>query len=106
MSLEVTSLNVEKEVLNKKGLTVLDFWAEWCGPCRMLGPIIDELSKDEVNNDVVIGKINVDENPELSGKYGIRSIPTIIFLKDGVVVDKLIGGIAKNVLQDKINSLK
>ena len=105
MALEVTDGNIEK-VLGQNELTVLDFWAPWCGPCRMLGPIIDELSTEEVNKAVTIGKINVDENNLTASKYGVRSIPTVIFLKGGEVVDKLIGSHPKAVVQAKIDSLK
>ncbi len=105
MALEVTDVNIE-DVLAKNELTVLDFWAEWCGPCRMLGPIIDSLSVDKVNESVTIGKVNVDENNTSAGKYGVRSIPTVIFLKGGVVVDKMVGLNTKEALQEKIDSLK
>jgi thioredoxin 1 len=108
MSLEVTNANIQEILENKesKELIVLDFWAPWCGPCRVLGPIIEALSIDEVNKDIAIGKVNVDENQELAAKYAVRSLPTVLFIKNGEVVDKLIGAVAQNVLQDKINSLK
>jgi thioredoxin 1 len=105
MALEVTDVNIE-DVLTKNEVTVLQFSAEWCGPCRTLGPIVDSLSLDEKNKDVTIGKINVDENNASAGKYGVRSIPTIIFLKGGVVIDKVIGVNTKEALQEKIDSLK
>jgi len=105
MALEVTDSNLE-EVLESK-ITVLDFWAQWCGPCRMLGPIIDELAvENEDNPDVAIGKVNVDENPEAAVKYGIRSIPAVLFFKDGELVDRVLGANAKGTYADKINSLK
>jgi thioredoxin 1 len=105
MTLEITDVNIE-DVLTKNEVTVLQFSAEWCGPCRMLGPIVDSLSLDEKNKDVTIGKINVDENNASASKYGVRSIPTIIFLKGGVVIDKVIGVNTKETLQEKIDSLK
>jgi len=105
MALEVTDVNIE-DVLTKNEITLLQFSAEWCGPCRTLGPIVDSLSLDEKNKDVTIGKINVDENNASAGKYGVRSIPTIIFLKGGVVIDKVIGVNTKEALQEKIDSLK
>lgn len=82
---------------------MVDFWAEWCGPCRMIAPIIEELSH-EYEGKVVIGKVNVDDNPEVSMKYGIRSIPTVLILKDGQVVDKQVGVTSKKVLTDKIEA--
>ncbi|MCB0582974.1 MAG: thioredoxin, partial [Phaeodactylibacter sp.] len=86
-----------------ESVAVVDFWAEWCGPCRMIGPIIEELSK-EYEGKVVVGKVNVDHNPEVSMKYGIRSIPTVLILKKGEVVDKQVGVTTKKVLVDKIES--
>jgi thioredoxin 1 len=105
MALEVTDGNIT-EVLTQNEITVLDFWAPWCGPCRMLGPIIDSLSTEEVNNSITIGKINVDENNTSALKYGVRSIPTVIFLKNGEIADKLVGVSSKSDLQAKIDSLK
>jgi thioredoxin 1 len=105
MALEVTDGNIT-EVLGQNELTVLDFWAPWCGPCRILGPIVDTLSTEEVNKDITIGKVNVDENSATATKYGVRNIPTLIFLKGGEVVDKLVGASPKEAIQAKINSLK
>ncbi len=103
MALEITDGNIT-ETLNSKKITLVDFWAPWCGPCRMLGPIIEDLAKD--NTDVTIGKINVDENSQTAVKYGVRGIPTMIFFKDGEVVDKIVGVKSKAELQAKIDSLK
>jgi thioredoxin 1 len=105
MTLEVTDGNII-EVLKQNEITVLQFSAEWCGPCRMLSPIIDILSTEEVNNTVTIGKINVDANPVLSAKYGIRSIPTIIFLKNGEIANRMVGVNSQDDIQAKIDSLK
>jgi len=91
-------------VLNENEITVVDFWADWCGPCKMLIPIIDNLS--EKNNDVSIGKVNIDDVSSLATKYGIRNIPTLLFFKNGQVVDKAIGVQSEVMLQNKINSLK
>lgn len=105
MALEVTDTNIA-EVLSEKEVTVLDFWAPWCGPCRMLTPIIDEMANDNQNSEKVnIGKVNVDENVDTAVKYGIRGIPTILFIKDGNVVDRMTGLKTKIEIQEKIDSL-
>lgn len=101
MALEFTDANFETEVLKSDKLSVVDFWAEWCGPCRAIGPVIEELSKDYAGK-VNIGKVNVDQNPELSINYGITSIPAIIFVKGDKVVDKIVGAVPKAVLDKKI----
>ena len=99
MALELTDANFKTEVLDSDKLTVIDFWAEWCGPCRAIGPVIEELSK-EYEGKVNIGKLNVDNNPQVSMNYGITSIPAILFVKNGQVVDKLVGA------QPKANFVK
>ena len=104
MALEFTDANFQSEVLESKTLNVIDFWAEWCGPCRAIGPVIEELSK-EYEGRVKIGKVNVDVNPNVSVNFGITSIPAILFIKNGVVVDKQIGAVPKSVLDKKIQSL-
>jgi len=101
MALEFTDANFQTNVLESDKLTVIDFWAEWCGPCRAIGPVIEELSK-EYQGRVNIGKVNVDNNPDVSVKYGITSIPAILFIKGGQVVDKQIGAVPKSVLDKKI----
>ena len=83
---------------------MVDFWAEWCGPCRMVGPIVEELA-NEYDGQAVVGKVDVDKNQEISMKYGIRNIPTIIFLKNGEMVDKSVGAVPKNVLSEKLDNL-
>ena len=88
----------------RNGVFIVDFWAEWCGPCRMVGPIVEELAK-EFDGQVVVGKMDVDENVETPNEYGIRNIPTILFFKDGQVVDKQIGATQKAVLAAKIQAL-
>lgn len=101
MAFEFTDVNFQDTALDTEGVTVVDFWAEWCGPCRMIGPIIEELSK-EYNGKVLVGKLDVDQNPEVSMKYQIRSIPTILILKNGEVVHKHIGVTTKQALVSKI----
>ena len=103
MALELTDANFESTVLASDKLSVVDFWAEWCGPCRAIGPVIDELSK-EYEGKVNIGKVNVDNNAKISMEYGITSIPAILFIKNGQVVDKQIGAAAKSILDKKIQA--
>jgi thioredoxin 1 len=103
MALEITDGNIA-EILEKNKITLVDFWAPWCGPCRMLGPIIEELATN--NTDMTIGKMNVDENSQTAVKYGVRGIPTIIFFKDGQQIDKIVGVKSRAELQAKLDSLK
>jgi len=102
MALELTEANFEEVIASGKPVLV-DFWAEWCGPCRMVGPIVEELAKD-FDGKAIVGKVNVDHNPGISSKYGIRNIPTILFFKNGEVVDKSVGAVPKNVLSQKIEN--
>jgi thioredoxin 1 len=99
MALEFNDANFQTDVIGSEKLTVIDFWAEWCGPCRAIGPVIEELSR-EYHGTVNVGKVNVDLNPEVSMNYGITSIPAILFIKNGQVVDKLVGA------QPKMNFVK
>ncbi|NEN25074.1 thioredoxin [Cryomorpha ignava] len=103
MALEFTEANFDELALQSDKPVLVDFWAEWCGPCRMVGPIVEEISKD-YEGKAIIGKVNVDENPSISSKYGIRNIPTILFLKNGEVVDKSVGAVPKNILTDKLDA--
>ncbi len=103
MAVELTDKNFEEKVVNNQGVTVIDFWAEWCGPCKMISPIIEELSK-EYEGKATVGKVDVDNNHEVSMKYNIRSIPTILILKNGEVVDRHVGTTTKQVLADKIEA--
>ena len=103
MALEFNDANFQTEVLESNQLTVIDCWAEWCGPCRAIGPVIEELAKDYAGK-VKIGKVNVDHNPNVSVNYGITSIPAILFIKNGEIVDKQIGAVPKSVLNKKIQA--
>lgn len=103
MALEITDSNVQ-ELMNSGKPLVIDFWAPWCGPCKMVGPIIDELAQ-EYEGEVIIGKCDTDENADLPVTYGIRSIPTILFFKNGELVDKHVGAAPKSVLANKIKAL-
>ena len=103
MALEITDANYE-EVLNSDQLVIVDFWAEWCGPCRMVGPIVEELATEYAGK-AVIGKVDVDSNDDITSKYGIRNIPTILFFKNGEIVDKQVGAAQKSALVEKIDKL-
>lgn len=102
MAVEINTSNFE-EVLNTDKPVMIDFWAAWCGPCRMIAPLVDELS-EEYKDKAVIAKVDVDSNQEIAMKYGVRNIPTILFIKNGEVVDKSVGAVPKNVLSDKIDA--
>ncbi len=104
MALEITDSNFEEIVLKADKPVLVDFWAEWCGPCRMVGPIVAEIA-EEYKEKVIAGKLDVDSNPEVAMKFGIRNIPTILFFKDGEVVDKQVGAVPKSVLAGKLESL-
>jgi thioredoxin 1 len=103
MALAFTDANFKEEVLDHNQLTVVDFWAEWCGPCRALGPVVDELA-NEYAGQIKVGKLDVDNNPDVSSEYGITSIPAILFIKNGQVVDKQVGAVPKSVLVKKIQA--
>ena len=101
MAHEFNDSNFQEKVLTSEMLSVIDFWAEWCGPCRAIGPVIEELSK-EYEGKINVGKVNVDNNPQLSINYGITYIPAILFVKGGKVVDKLVGAQPKGNFVKKI----
>jgi thioredoxin 1 len=103
MALVITDSNFDELLKSGKPL-VVDFWAEWCGPCKMIGPIVEDLSH-EYEDKVIIGKLDVDENNDITTRYGIRNIPTILFFKDGVQVDKQVGATQKSVMVQKIEAL-
>ncbi len=103
MAQEFTDANFETEVLKSEGTTLVDFWAPWCGPCQMMGPVIDELAK-EVEGRFKVGKLNVDENQATAQKYGVMSIPTLIIFKNGEVVKQMTGVQSKDALAGELNS--
>ncbi len=102
MALEINDGNFEK-LIGTEGVAVIDFWAVWCGPCKAVAPIIEQMAS-EFDGQAVIGKVNVDMNPQLSEKYGIRSIPTVLYFKDGEVVDKVVGATSKSKYISKLET--
>lgn len=104
MAIEINDKNFQQLVVESGKPAMLDFWAEWCGPCRMIAPIVDELN-EEYGENIVIGKVNVDNCPEITGKFGIRSIPTLLFFKNGEVVDKQLGAVPRNAIEEKLRQL-
>jgi thioredoxin 1 len=103
MALELTDANFQEIVLKSDKPVLVDFWAVWCGPCRMVAPIIDELAK-EYEGRAIVGKLDVDNNPNVSAQFGIRNIPTILIFKNGQVVDKQVGAVPKSVLASKLDA--
>jgi thioredoxin 1 len=104
MAIEVTDANFDEIVLQSDKPVLVDFWAEWCGPCRMITPLVEELS-GEYEGKAVITKMDVDSNPGVAAKFGIRNIPTILFFKGGEVADKQVGAVPKTILASKLDSL-
>lgn len=103
MALELTDSNFEELVLKSDKPVLVDFWAVWCGPCRMVAPIVEELAKD-YEGKAIVGKLDVDNNPNVSAQFGIRNIPTLLVFKNGQVVDKQVGAVPKSVLAAKIDA--
>jgi thioredoxin 1 len=104
MAVILTDANFGEIVLKADKPVLVDFWAEWCGPCRVIGPIVNEIAED-YQDKVIVGKLDVDANPEVSFTYGIRNIPTILFFKNGQVADKQVGAVPKGVLVNKVEAL-
>ena len=102
-TVHLTEQNFEDALAAHQGLVMVDFWAEWCGPCRAIAPVLEELAEASEGR-VTLMKVNVDENPGLAARYGVRSIPTILFVKQGTVVDRVVGAVPKAVLQNVLNA--
>ncbi len=102
-TIHLTEQNFDEALVANQGLVMVDFWAEWCGPCRAIAPVLEELAEASEGR-VTLMKVNVDENPGLAARYGIRSIPTILFVKEGRVVDRVVGAASKAVLQDILDA--
>jgi len=96
--------NWEEEVIKSNIPVIVDFWAEWCMPCRMISPIVEKIS-NEYEDRVKVGKLNVDENPSVASQYGIRGIPTVLFFKNGDIVDQVVGVVPKRILEDKVKKV-
>ncbi|MBX9852183.1 MAG: thioredoxin [Cytophagaceae bacterium] len=101
-AIEITDSNFD-EIINTDKPVLVDFWAEWCGPCKMIGPVVEELAND-YDGKAIIGKVDVDSNPNTSAKFGIRSIPTLLVLKHGKIVEKQVGAVPKSVLTQKLEA--
>ena len=102
-AMAVTDTSFDNEVLQSSTPVVVDFWAEWCGPCKLIAPVLDELA-GEYDGKVKIAKLNVDENPEIAGKFGVRSIPTLLFFREGQIVDQVIGAASKTDLKKRLDA--
>ncbi len=103
MAITITDSNFEEVVLKSDNPVLVDLWAEWCGPCRMMSPVVEELA-NEYKDRVVIGKLNVDDNPEVPTSYNVRGIPTFLLFKNGELKEKIVGAQTKKYLQDRINA--
>jgi thioredoxin 1 len=103
-TVQLTEENFDATLKQHAGVMMVDFWAEWCGPCKAIAPVLEDLARESAGR-VTLAKVNVDENHGLAGRYGIRSIPTILFVKAGKVVDQVIGAVPKNKLKEKLDAL-
>ncbi len=99
--LDVTVNTFTSEIINTTGVTLVDFWAPWCGPCRMVSPILEQIAKEQAAR-LRVAKVNIDENPELASNYGVMSIPTMLIFKDGEVVDEFVGALPKRAIERKL----
>lgn len=104
VAIQLTEQNFDETLVQHPEVLMVDFWAEWCGPCRAIAPVLDDLAR-ESGGRITLAKVNVDENPGLAARYGIRSIPTILFVKQGKVVDQVIGAVAKAKIKEKLDTL-
>src|SRR5947199_3558173 len=102
-TIHLTERNFDEALVATQGLVMVDFWAEWCGPCRAIAPVLEEMAEASEGR-VMLMKVNVDENPGLAARYGIRSIPTILFFKEGALVDRVVGAAPRAVLQSVVNA--
>ncbi len=103
MAIEITKDNFQEEVIDFEGKVLIDFWAPWCGPCRMVSPIIDEIASENTASDIKIGKVNVDNEGELAQKFGVMSIPMLVVMKDGQIINKAIGARPKDAILELLN---
>lgn len=103
MALEITDANFDSEVIKSDKPVLIDFWAVWCGPCKLIAPVVEEVAK-EYDGKFKVGKMDIDNNPNVAMKYGIRSIPTLLIFKDGKVVDQIVGAVPKNVITSKMDA--
>ncbi len=103
-TVHLTEQNFDETLNRQQGVMMVDFWAEWCGPCKAISPVLEDLAR-ESSGKVTLGKVNVDEHPGLAARYGIRSIPTILFVKQGKVADQVIGAVPRAKIKDKLDAL-
>jgi thioredoxin 1 len=103
-TIHLTEQNFDEALARSNNLLMVDFWAEWCAPCRALAPVLEDLARESAGA-VTLAKVNVDDNPGLAGRYGIRSIPTVLFVREGKVIDQVIGNIPKGKVREKLNAL-
>lgn len=99
---EITDTNFDEEIRDRDELSMVDFWAVWCGPCRIIAPVIEQLAEDYADRGLRVGKLDVDSNPQTASQFGVRSIPTVIFFRNGEVVDKVVGAVPRPQLEEKI----